>query len=263
VEGTYPTYLEALHSGLQDVRWDTYGSCRAGPLVCFSTPAKGGKWLYVTAGCHGEEPYGPLTFVRHGQVLIDMAKASGVGLRVYPCINPSDWSYDARRLTPTSFFEYEVGDGAWARALKPDMELRDMRIKTDLPPESRALVADLALKPVPKAVLEIHQDHDLHDSPATYAFVSGDQTPYRSLARAASRFTKLAANMEVSGEYAKQKTDRFGLTPGLPDGTVQDYFDRLGTKYSATLETSTSLPLKSVMGVNLVWVMGFIELASR
>jgi hypothetical protein len=196
-------------------------------------------------------------------VLIDMAKASGVGLRVYPCINPSDWSYDARRLTPTSFFEYEIGENEWARELMPDMELKDMRIKRDLPPESRALVADLAVRPVPTAALEIHQDHDIHDTPATYAFVSGDQAPYRSLARAASRFAKLASSTEVAGEHGTQKTDKFGLTPGRADGTVQDYFDRLGTKYSATLETSTGLPVKSVTGVNLVWMMGFIELASR
>lgn len=260
---TYHTYLKALRSSLQGVRWDTYGSLATGPLISFSTPAKGGQWVYVTAGVHGPEPYGPLTFVRHGQVLIDMAKASGVGLRVYPCVNPSDWSYDASRLTPTAFFEYEVGDGEWARELLPDMQLKDMRIKRDLPAEARALAADLAVRPVPRAALEIHQDASLQDEPASYAFVSGDQAPFRAIARAASRFSKLAAHTEVDGENSKQKTDRFGLTPGRADGTIQDYFDRLGTAYSATLVTSTGLPSKSVTGVNLVWLMGLIELASR
>jgi len=264
---SYDSYLAALKDRLQGVRWETYGKSGAGPLVCFSTPGKK-KLLYVTSGFHGEEPFGPITFVKHGQLLVDMAKASGVGLRVYPCTNPEAWErgtrYNAKHDRPSNaFFEYETAPGEWVAGLKPDMHLRDMRIRKDLTPESRALAADLALKPVPSAALDIHQDIDFKDKPITYAYVSGKFTPYRSMARAAARFATVGSNTEVEGITSKVKTDRDGLVPAIPDGSIQDYFTRLGTTYSATLETSTGLPLKQVMGVNLVWLMGFVELASR
>jgi hypothetical protein len=240
---TYQTYLEALRSRLQGVKWETYGKAEAGPLICFSTPGKGNRF-YITSGIYSDEPASMMTFVRHGQVVVDMAKASGVGLRVYPCINPSAWGKPQRPKArqPTVIFEGE-GD--------------DLRVAKELSQEGRALAADLALKPPPRAVLDLRQDPT--ESPVSYALVSGSLAPYRTISRAAARFATIGTGLTVGSA----QTDRSGLAQAPQDGSVRDYFVRLGTPYAATLVSSQTLPTKSVMGVNLVWLMGFIELSSR
>ena len=55
----------------------------------FRLTVPGSRWLVITSGFHGEEPAGPLTLAESFPEIAAYARARDVGLRVYPCINPS------------------------------------------------------------------------------------------------------------------------------------------------------------------------------
>src|SRR5690242_3816345 len=64
------------------------------PLFRLTLP--GERWLVITSGFHGEEPAGPLTLCHYFEAIAAYARERGVGLRVYPCINPSGFEDGTR-----------------------------------------------------------------------------------------------------------------------------------------------------------------------
>jgi len=56
----------------------------------------GARTVLITAGFHGDEKAGPLTLLEHIAEIVDYAAARGVGLLVYPCINPSGFEVGSR-----------------------------------------------------------------------------------------------------------------------------------------------------------------------
>ncbi|AKJ06744.1 hypothetical protein ATI61_105282 [Archangium gephyra] len=231
------------------------------PLFRLTTP--GDRWLVITSGFHGEEPAGPLTLCHYFADIYAYARERGVGLRVYPCINPSGFvdgtRYNRSGEKPNNdFMRYETAPGEWKGELTRDEPFLRWALYEGGPKETRAVRSDIARYPAPAAALDIHQDNYLPD-PATYAYTFGDKAAYRPFMKAASAHAQVIRNEKVD-EY--NRTDADGLIE-YHDGSVTDYFMRLGVPYTTALETTTRTPLEACHAINLIWIRGFIDLAAR
>src|SRR3954447_14566261 len=84
------------HRGLAEIR--PYGSVVEGPDTydLLHAVIPGGRTLTITAGFHGDEVAGPLALLEHLPGLAAHAGAGGVGLSIYPCLNPSGFTDGAR-----------------------------------------------------------------------------------------------------------------------------------------------------------------------
>nr|WP_153868177.1 MULTISPECIES: hypothetical protein [Myxococcaceae] len=231
------------------------------PLLRLTVP--GERWLVITSGFHGEEPAGPLTLLEHFAEVAAYARERRVGLKVYPCINPSGFEagtrYNASGEKPNNdFLRYEVQPGVWKGELYgADQPLRHV-LYDGGPQETRAVRTEIARLPAPAAALDIHQDNYL-GGVCTYAYTFGDKGAYRPLMRAASAHARVMGGERVDEHNV---ADADGLVE-FHDGSVTDYFMRLGVPYAAALETTTATPLAACHAVNLVWIRGFIDLAAR
>jgi hypothetical protein len=244
-----------------------YGSVlengREYPLLRLTVPGK--RWLLVTAGFHGEEPAGPLTLLRHMSDIVDHARKHDVGLRVYPCINPSGFEagtrYNASGERPNNdLIRYEVSPGVFHGELHGDETFLRWVPFEKGPKETRALSADLRRFPAPQAALDIHQDGYMKGR-YTYAYVFGELTAYRPLMAQVEARVAIARQALVD-EAVRVWSDAEGFVV-YRDGSVTDYCSRIGVPYTATLETTCETPLGLCHEVNLAWLKGFIELAGR
>src|SRR5512140_2282393 len=222
----------------------------------------GERWLVITSGFHGEERSGPLTIAEHLGEIAARARALGVGLRIYPCLNPSGFEagrrYTASGEKPNNdFLRYEVDPGVWKGELEPGEEFLRYELFGEGPKETRAIRARLEARPAPAAALDIHQDHHLHGQ-LFYAYTCGDPAAYRPLLDASRAHGTLAARTPVDGV---RTTDPDGLI-AFHDGSVTDYYFRRGVRHVAALETTTEMPLPASGAINLLWILGFVDLAA-
>ncbi len=260
----YGEYLQTLRRGAAGLDVSEYGSVqengRRYPLLRVVVP--GPRTLVVTAGFHGEEPAGPLTLAKHLEEIAAYARGKGVGLRIYPCINPSGFEagtrYNASGERPNNdFLRYEVSPGVLKGELNDGEPFTRYELHRAGPKETRAIVEELAPLPPPVAALDIHQDRYLAGA-WTYAYVFGDRAPFHPLVRASEQHAKIAA-LHLVDEH--RKTDAQGLI-AYHDGSVTDFFHRRGVRYTATLETTTQTPMERCHQINLIWVRGFIDLTA-
>ncbi|WP_257449145.1 M14 family zinc carboxypeptidase [Archangium lipolyticum] len=231
------------------------------PLFRLTVP--GERWLVITSGFHGEEPAGPLTLCRYFADIAAYARERQVGLRVYPCINPSGFEdgtrYNRSGEKPNNdFMRYETAPGVWKGELNRGEPFLRWALYDGGPKETRAVRADIVRHPAPVAALDIHQDNYLPGA-ATYAYTFGDKNLYRPIMRAASEHAQVIRDEKVD---EVNRTDADGLIE-YNDGSVTDYFLRSGVPYTATLETTTRTPLEACHAINLIWIRGFIDLAAR
>ncbi|MBJ6759436.1 hypothetical protein JGU66_01595 [Myxococcaceae bacterium JPH2] len=260
----YTDYARRIRSfaSLADV--SEYGQVLEGgreyPLFRLVLPGK--RWLVLTSGFHGEEPAGPLTLAEHLPEVIAHAKARGVGLRIYPCINPSGFEdgtrYNRSGEKPNNdFLRYEVAPGEWRGELNGEPPFLRWALYDGGPKETRAVRTDLARFAPPDAALDIHQDNYL-PGPATYAYTFGDKAAYRPLVAACAARVAVLRQRKVDENNV---TDADGLIE-FHDGSVTDWYMRQGVPWAATLETTTVTPLETCHAVNLIWIRGFIDLAA-
>jgi len=231
------------------------------PLLRVTVP--GERWLVITAGFHGEEPAGPLTLAEHLPEVVAYARRRGVGLRIYPCINPSGFEagtrYNASGEKPNNdFLRYEVAPGEWRGELVGRKDFLRWALFDGGPKETRAVRSDLARFAPPAAALDIHQDN-YQSSALTYAYTFGDNAAYRPMMQAAERYATVIRGQKVDEHNV---TDADGFIE-YHDGSVTDWYMRQGVPYTATLETSTRTPMDACHAVNLLWIRGFIDLAAR
>ena len=125
------------------------------------------------------------------------------------------------------------------------------------PKETRALRSALAVLPLPDAALDLHQDA-YTEGDLTYAYVFGDDAPYLPMVEEAARLMPVGADTAIDGPL---RTNHHGLVRDH-DGSVTDWFQRLGVPFTATLETTTHTPQERTEEVNLAWIRGFIDLAA-
>lgn len=222
----------------------------------------GTRTLLITAGFHGDEVAGPLTLAAYLAEIVDHARARGVGLRIYPCLNPSGFTdgtrYNRTGQSPNNdLLRYEVSPDVWVGELAPGQTFLRYDVHREGPNETRALCADLERLPSPAAALDIHQDPWIAGH-LSYAYTFGPPAPYLPLVQATERHLMVARNTEVDEDV---RTDGDGLIQ-LHDGSVTDYMFRRGVPYTAALETTTASPLPRCHEVNLLWIKGFVDLAA-
>ena len=233
---------------------------RQWPLLKLQTPGR--ARLVITAGFHGEEPAGPLTCLHHLEQILECARARDVAVTIYPCINPSGFEgghrYNASGEQPNNdFLRYETEGGIIKGELAPAEPFVRWFLYDGGPKETRAVRADLERSPTPHAAIDLHQDAWVR-RPCHYAYIFGPREPFEALVRQSVPFAKAAVHLTV---YENKLTDGCGLIVDH-DGSISDYFQRRGTKWVATLETSTVTPLERSEQVNLLWVKAFVDLAA-
>jgi hypothetical protein len=261
----YRDYVDALlaHRGAASV--ETYGEVfeDGATYPLFRMTVEGPRSLLITSGFHGEEPAGPLTLATHFAEIAAHARRAGVGLRVYPCINPSGFEHHQRynrsgEKPNNDFLRYETTPGVLKGELGPSESFLRWSFFHGGPKETRALKEDLARWPVPQAALDIHQD-DYLPEPMTYAYTFGERAPYIAMMKQAAPLATIARSFPVDEQL---RSDGEGLI-AFHDGSITDYYWRRGVRYVATLETTTVTPMERCHAINLVWIKGFIELAAR
>lgn len=222
----------------------------------------GAPRLTITSGFHGEEPAGPLALLTSAAWGVAHARRRGVGLTMYPCVNPSGFEagtrYNASGERPNNdFIRYEVLPGVFRDEIGAGETFLRWVPHAGGPKETRALLQDLERQPAPAAALDIHQDAELR-GPHVYAYVFGDRAAYRPLLTEAARHAPIAAGYAVGAGGA---TDDEGFIVAH-DGSVSDYFFRRGTRHVAVIETSVDTPLDACFAIYRIWIRGFLDLAA-
>jgi hypothetical protein len=261
----YEEYAERFlaHKTVASVR--TFAPLAEGPsrYELIEAEVPGPRTLLITAGFHGDETAGPLTLLEHLPEIAEHARARGVGLRIFPCLNPSGFTdgtrYNRSGESPNNdFLRYEVAPGSWVGELPSGKEFLRWELFRGGPKETRALLAKLEPAPTPHAALDIHQDPWLEGRWA-YAYTFGARAPYVRLVEATEDLMPVARDVLVDDDGVR--TDGDGLIE-FHDGSVTDYLHRREVPFTAALETTTRTPLPISHQVNLVWIRGFIDLAA-
>jgi hypothetical protein len=239
---------------------------RAYPLLAASID--GAATVIVTAGFHGDEKAGPLTLLAHAAELFAYARARGVGLRLYPCANPSGFEahtrYNASGERPNNdFLRYEIAPGAWRGELHAGETPLAWRSFDGGPRETRALARELARLGTPVAALDLHQDNFIHGE-VFYSYVFGARAAYRPLQTRSGALLPVLRSSLVDSGYepgSDVRADDEGFIE-CHDGSVTDFFHRAGVPYTAAIETTTETPAALADEINLIWIRGFIDLAA-
>lgn len=263
----YAEYVEAFS------QWASLGELSSyGELVHGGTRypylrlvVDGPRWLTITAGFHGDEQAGPRTLLRSMDQIVAWARHRGVGLRVYPCLNPTGFEdftrYNRLGQRPNNdFLRYEIEGRHVHSELAPGQAFKSWRLRTTAGAhEADALIPELEAQAPPDAALDIHQD-PYHQEPGTYAYVFGDHDGFQSMVRESRGFAPLVSGVIVDNPM-QLRTDADGLVD-YHDGSITDYFWRRGVRWCAALETTTVTDDEACHGVNMAWIRGFIERAA-
>jgi hypothetical protein len=268
----FAEYAARWHEGLSGVAETAdFGAVVEGgqryPLLAGGRIEAGAPSVIVTAGFHGDEKAGPLTLVAHAAELFEHARARGVGLRLYPCLNPSGFEantrYNASGERPNNdFLRYEITSGVWRGELHDGETPLGWRPFDGGPKETVAIARELARQPTPTAALDLHQDNFIHGQ-IFYSYVFGERAPYRPLqARSGALLPVLRSSLVDSGYEpgSDVRADAEGFIE-CHDGSITDHFHRAGVRFTAAIETTTDTPAALADEINLIWARGFIDLA--
>jgi hypothetical protein len=267
----FAEYADRWRASLQPVADPAdYGTVveggRAYPLLSVEVP--GERTVVVTAGFHGDEKAGPLTMLEHAPEIVAYARARGVGLRLYPCVNPSGFEahtrYNVTGEHPNNdFLRYEVGPGQWRGELRTGETFLRSVPAEGTPKETEALARELGRQPPPAAALDLHQDNFIHGA-LFYAYIFGDRAAYRPLlARSGALVPVLRSSLVDSGHEpgTDVRSDDEGFIV-CHDGSITDLYHRAGVPFTAAIETTTETPHALSDQINLIWIRGFIDLVS-
>jgi hypothetical protein len=241
------------------------------PLLSATSPGGDGEtgpWVLITAGFHGDEKSGPLTLLEHAPAIVAYARARGVGLRLYPCINPSGFEahirYNVSGERPNNdFLHYEIAPGIWKGELRTGQSFVRCEPSLAAAKETLALRNELGRYPVPAAALDLHQDNFIHGA-LFYAYSFGDRTGIRPLMARSGALVPIMRSSIVDSGY-EPGTDVLADEEGIiecHDGSITDRYYRAGSRYVAAIETTTETPKDLADAINLIWIHGFIDLVA-
>ena len=138
---------------------EDYGTVNEGdrsyPLLTATVPGR--RSVLITGGFHGDEKAGPLTLLQHAPEIVAYARARDIGLRIYPCINPSGFEahtrYNLSGERPNNdFLQYEVEPGRWKGELSTGEPYLRWSPSRPAAKETAALRASLAGLPHAESV---------------------------------------------------------------------------------------------------------------
>ena len=268
----YLKFLDGLPGNLTAT---PYGRVREGledyTLVRLDNQLWGRPRVIITAGIHGDENGGPLTMLSHGQYLADYALAHGIGLTIYPCVNPSGIIHEERynlsgEKDNNGLFHYVLPDGT-EREQVTDQEVKSARVvwKPSQAKEMKLLLADLeALPEKPVAFLDLHQDGMVpRKGQVWYAYIF-ERT--KALIRLAARASRVlppyqGGMVRVMDEGPGVPVDQYGFAI-THDGTLTDMCWHQGVPNVVCLETGCYAPFDKVAEVNVIWATGLMDLAA-
>ncbi len=287
------TTFSQLHDGLNDkakalglevqtigkVTYEVASEAVSYPLIKLVLGPESARVLLIDAGIHGEEIAGPLSLLEYLEEIVAYAKERGVGLIIYPCINPS--AFDAKNrynrkgeMVENDFLRY-VRDHALIGDLRKSADhdswvwSSDPLLNLQLSEEMRLFHQEFKRLPL-KSVLghvDLHQDYYREDV-ASYFYVFGTGEEYAQLAKESDRLVPLLRGTPINSGYKKcppeemPHTDEHGLVR-RHDGSIADLFHRLGVPYVVTVETTGKTEFEAAMRVNVLWIKGFIDLIAR
>lgn len=240
-----------------------YGWSAAGPMLALETP--GDPSVVIVCGQHGEEQASPMLIARHGAELFAAARAAGVGLRVYPCINPEGFAAGTRRdrdgnTAANAFLEYMVRE-EWRGELHPGQRFEAMRRPKMQAPETAAFYEDLVAWSNGRnvlAVLDLHQDAILKRGQA-FAYTFGRTGDIARVLSQSAMPLRERALENGSWSDVSVATDVAGLVDGFHDGSVNDWAARVGVPFSVCLEAP--LPdLGDAVEIGRRFVRGMLDL---
>ncbi len=230
------------------------------------------KTLLITTGFHGEEFNGPISLLGIFDEAAAFAKTMRVRMVVYICVNPSGFDLHKRYNASNEFFNndfmrYVIKGGKFVGTLKKfDEPFVSTTLVSSPAKEVRLLQKDTRqyIFPVPAAVLDIHQDHLKAGN--LYAYILDRRPTYLKIMNKLKKITEIARNVPAmnfeNGRKVHYRIDNDGFI-FLHDGTLTDMFYRLGSKFVVCAETNTTLPVKQVCQINLIWIKELIKLITR
>jgi hypothetical protein len=241
--------------------------------------------VLVTAGIHGEEIAGPMTFHHRFKEILAAARAAGLRLVAYPLMNPSGFERGKRYnadvpadaadyLGNNDYLRYRVRDQGWIWDLDRESDMLDWVwsseecLTVDLPVETRAMHEFLKKEDWSrvKAAVDLHQDYISPGvGPGAYHYAYGDL----------ARYLPIVERLEAIVPILRHQ--RFGIQPGHPegvaasdaagfiarhDGSLSDLCHRLGVPYAVTVETTGATPIEKAIEANLEWIRGLCRLVA-
>ncbi len=235
------------------------------------------KVLLIRAGIHGDEIAGPLYVLQYADEIFTKAQEKGIKVILYPLGNPSGFETGSRynidgdkgEAGNGDFMRYELLDGT----IVDDLGLNsgepfkrwfwssDLSMSIHLPLETQAMHEWLSSDPLSQVVacIDLHQDYLTQDaSPGAYAYTFGDTLVYKSIIEKIEQIVPILRDQAFDAGFQneqKMTTDAFGCIE-RHDGSLTDLLNRIGAKYSVTVETMGKTPIEVAMEVNRVWVEG-------
>ena len=263
-----------------------YGSETAELLGVVSNYQTGGRVFIQTSGFHGNETAPFLSTVVNLPALARCARGLGVGIKVYPLVNPLG-AAAATRYSPQDnkmgvpngdFMRYYMADGRVLDDLGEEESFIRWawadEVEGYLPPETRQLSSLLRAEVKKSRIVGLMDNHavliagdlatDL-DCPAMYAYVFRPPQRYFGLMNRAQRTSGVPPWQEkpVSTEIPSGlKTDNRGIILDRHDASFIDLAHQLGIE-AITIEVSGDTPLDQAAQVYRIWSLGFLGLVAR
>jgi len=239
------------------------------------------KVLLIRAGIHGDEMAGPLFVLRYVDELFAKAHEKGIKVILYPLGNPSGFETGSRYNIDEDkgdagngdFMRYELLDGTLVDDLgnnsgepfKRWLWSSDPSLNVHLPLETQVMHEWLLKDPLSQVVacIDLHQDYLTPDAgPGAYAYTFGETSVYEPVVEQLKQIIPILSQQAFDAGFQneeKMTTDELGCIE-RHDGSLTDLLNRIGAKYSVTVETMGKTPMEVAIEVNRVWVEGVMKM---
>lgn len=233
--------------------------------------------ILIRAGIHGDEIAGPLSVLEYCNEWFTKAHNVGIKVILYPLGNPSGFETGSRYNIDSDkgeagngdFMRYELLDGTVVDDLglnssepfKRWFWSSDSSMSIHLPLETQAMHEWLSNDPLSQVVacIDLHQDYLTPDAGAgAYAYAFGNTSVYKPIIEKIEQIVPILRDQAFDAGFQneqKMTTDDLGCIE-RHDGSLTDLLNRIGAKYSVTVETMGETVIDVAIQVNRVWVEG-------
>ena len=241
------------------------------------------KVVLISAGIHGEEVAGPTTLQKYLNWILDYISTRNLRVIIYPNINPlgfergvrsnPEGNYSETDIDPNDFMRYILEDGSITSDLKDRNRFREWQWSSEaefgeiLPPETKLLHYLLKRDPLRQVVaaIDLHQDFITRNAPpAAYQYLYEDSKTYVEVLGKIDTIVPLLRDKYLDAGYLNGglRSDAYGSIIRY-DGTLSDLMQRIGVRYTVTVETTGATPLDKACQVNLTWIKGITDLICK